>query len=168
MKGTRPILVEIQALVAPTVYPTPKRSTVGVDANRVAMLTAVLERRVGIPLGTQDIYVNVVGGVKLSEPASDLGVVLAILSAFQEKALPSDLVVFGEIGLTGEIRAVGAPEIRAKEAANLGFSQLLLPQGNFTRVQESNIAAILRPSNEGRAWQSMPAKHLSHAVQLAF
>jgi DNA repair protein RadA/Sms len=168
MEGTRPILVEIQALVAPTVYATPKRSTVGVDANRVAMLTAVLERRVGIPLGTQDIYVNVVGGVKLSEPASDLGVVLAILSAFQEKALPSDLVVFGEIGLTGEIRAVGAPEARAKEAANLGFSQLLLPQGNQTRVQEANIAAILRPSKEGRAWQHMPAKHLSHAVQLAF
>jgi len=168
MEGTRPVLVEIQALVAPTVYATPKRSTVGVDANRVAMLTAVLERRVGIPLGTQDIYVNVVGGVKLSEPASDLGVVLAILSAFQEKALPSDLVVFGEIGLTGEIRAVGAPEARAKEAANLGFSQLLLPQGNQTRVQEANIAAILRPSKEGRAWQHMPAKHLSHAVQLAF
>ncbi len=168
MEGTRPILVEIQALVAPTVYATPKRSTVGVDANRVAMLTAVLERRVGIPLGTQDIYVNVVGGVKLSEPASDLGVVLAILSAFQEKPLPSGLVVFGEIGLTGEIRAVGAPEARAKEAANLGFSQLLLPQGNNTRVQETNIAAILRPSHQENGWKAMPAKHLSQAVQLAF
>jgi len=150
------------------VYATPKRSTVGVDSNRVAMLTAVLERRVGIPLGTQDIYVNVVGGVKLSEPASDLGVVLAILSAFQEKPLPSDLVVFGEIGLTGEIRAVGAPEARAKEAANLGFSQLLLPHGNQTRVQEANIAAILRPSKSSKTWQSMPTKHLSSAVQLAF
>jgi len=168
MEGTRPVLVEIQALVAPTVYATPKRSTVGVDANRVAMLTAVLERRVGIPLGTQDIYVNVVGGVKLTEPASDLGVVLAILSAFQEKALPADLVVFGEIGLTGELRPVGAPESRAKEAANLGFHQLLLPQGNNTRVQEANIAATLRTSKQESEWQTMPAKHLSDAVQLAF
>ncbi|MDX8382562.1 MAG: DNA repair protein RadA [Ghiorsea sp.] len=168
MEGTRPILVEIQALVAPTVYATPKRSTVGVDANRVGMLTAVLERRVGIPLGTQDIYVNVVGGVKLTEPASDLGVVLAILSAFQERALPANLVVFGEIGLTGELRPVSAPESRAKEAANLGFNQLLLPKGNNTRVQESNIAATLRTSQQQGGWQSMPAKHLSDAVQLAF
>lgn len=168
MEGTRPILVEIQALVAPTVYATPKRSTVGVDAGRVAMLTAVLERRVGIPLGTQDIYVNVVGGVKLTEPASDLAVVLAILSAFQEKALPSDLVVFGEIGLTGELRSVGAPEVRVKEALNLGFKQLLLPCGNNTRVQEANIAATLRTSNQKSEWQIMPAKHLSDAVQLAF
>jgi len=168
MEGTRPVLVEIQALVVPTVYATPKRSTVGVDANRVGMLTAVLERRVGIPLGTQDIYVNVVGGVKLTEPASDLGVVLAILSAFQEKALPADLVVFGEIGLTGEIRPVGAPESRAKEALNMGFSRLLLPRGNNTRVQEANIAASLRPSKQQTAWEAMPAKHLSEAVQLAF
>ncbi len=168
MEGTRPILVEIQALVVPTVYATPKRSTVGVDSTRVAMLTAVLERRVGIPLGTQDIYVNVVGGVKLTEPASDLGVVLAILSAFQEKALPADLVVFGEVGLTGEIRPVGAPESRAKEAANLGFTQLLLPHGNNTRVQEANIAAIVRNSKQDGSWQTMPAKHLSNAVQLAF
>ncbi|MDX8387718.1 MAG: DNA repair protein RadA [Ghiorsea sp.] len=168
MEGTRPILVEIQALVAPTVYATPKRSTVGVDANRVAMLTAVLERRVGIPLGTQDIYVNVVGGVKLTEPASDLGVILAILSAFQEKPLPSDLVVFGEVGLTGELRPVGAPESRAKEAASLGFHQLLLPRGNNTRVQEANIAATLRTSKQENEWQTLPAKHLSDAVQLAF
>jgi len=168
MEGTRPVLVEIQALVAPTVYATPKRSTVGVDATRVAMLTAVLERRVGIPLGTQDIYVNVVGGVKLTEPASDLGVILAILSAFQERALPANLAVFGEVGLTGEIRPVGAPESRAKEAANLGFHQLLLPRGNNTRVQEANIAATLRTSKQENEWQTMPAKHLSEAVQLAF
>lgn len=168
MEGTRPVLVEIQALVVPTVYATPKRSTVGVDANRVGMLTAVLERRVGIPLGTQDIYVNVVGGVKLTEPASDLGVVLAILSAFQEKALPADLVVFGEIGLTGEIRPVGAPESRAKEALNLGFTKLLLPRANNTRVQEANITANLRPSKQHIAWKTMPAKHLSDAAQLAF
>ncbi|MDQ6988284.1 MAG: DNA repair protein RadA [Mariprofundaceae bacterium] len=168
MEGTRPILVEIQALVAPTVYATPKRSTVGVDANRVGMLTAVLERRVGIPLGTQDIYVNVVGGVKLREPASDLGVVLAILSAFQEKALPANLVVFGEIGLTGELRPVSLPEARAKEALNLGFEQLLLPQGNFTRVQEANITATLRTTTQDVAWSTLAAKHLSDAVQMIY
>jgi len=165
MEGTRPLLVEVQALVAPTVYATPKRSSVGLDINRIAMLAAVLERRIGIPLGQFDIYVNVAGGAKINEPAADLAVLLAIISAYQEKALPSNLALFGEVGLTGEIRPVGNPEARAREAANLGFSQLLLPRENETRVQESNLAATLRKSADGL--QCLPAKHLSEAVQVA-
>jgi DNA repair protein RadA/Sms len=165
MEGTRPLLVEVQALVAPTVYSTPKRSSVGLDINRIGMLAAVLERRIGIPLGQFDIYVNVAGGAKINEPAADLAVLLAIISSYQEKPLPANLALFGEVGLTGEIRPVGNPEARAREAANLGFSQLLLPRENETRVQESNLAATLRKSAAGLT--CLPAKHLSEAVQIA-
>ncbi len=165
MEGTRPLLVEVQALAAPTVYAAPKRSSVGLDINRIGMLAAVLERRIGIPLGQYDIYVNVAGGAKITEPAADLAVLLAIISAYREKPLPADLALFGEVGLTGEVRPVGNPEARAREAANLGFSQLLLPHGNETRVQESNLAATLRQSAEGL--KCLPARHLSEAVQIA-
>jgi len=165
MEGTRPLLVEVQALVAPTVYATPKRSSVGLDLNRIAMLTAVLERRIGIPLSGYDVYVNVAGGAKISEPAADLAVLLAILSAYQEKPLPHDMAVFGEIGLTGEIRPVGNPENRVKEAANLGFTQILMPHENHTRVQEANLAATLRDT--ATAPEFIPVKHLSGAAQMA-
>lgn len=165
MEGTRPLLVEVQALVAPTVYATPKRSSVGLDVNRIAMLTAVLERRIGIPLSGHDVYVNVAGGVKISEPAADLAVLLAILSAYQEKPLPHNMAVFGEIGLTGEIRPVGNPENRAKEAANLGFTQMLMPHENHTRVQEANLAATLRDT--AATPEFIPVKHLSGAAQMA-
>jgi len=165
MEGTRPLLVEVQALVAPTVYATPKRSSVGLDVNRIAMLTAVLERRIGIPLSGHDVYVNVAGGAKISEPAADLAVLLAILSAYQEKPLPHNMAVFGEVGLTGEIRPVGNPENRAKEAANLGFTQMLMPHENHTRVQEANLAATLRDT--ATAPEFIPVKHLSGAAQMA-
>jgi len=165
MEGTRPLLVEVQALVAPTVYAAPKRSSVGLDINRIAMLAAVLERRIGIPLGQYDIYVNVAGGARIVEPAADLAVLLAIISAYREKPLPPDLALFGEVGLTGEIRPVGNPEARVREAVNLGFMNMLLPRDNETRVQESNLAATLRTSSG--ALSSTPVKHLSEAVQAA-
>jgi len=165
MEGTRPLLVEVQALVAPTVYATPKRSSVGLDINRIAMLTAVLERRIGIPLSGHDVYVNVAGGAKIAEPAADLAVLLAILSAYQEKPLPHSMAVFGEIGLTGEIRPVGNPENRAREAANLGFSQMLMPHENHARVQEANLTATLR--DKAATPEFIPVKHLSGAAQMA-
>jgi len=165
MEGTRPLLVEVQALVAPTVYATPKRSSVGLDVNRIGMLTAVLERRMGVPLSGYDVYVNVAGGVKINEPAADLAVLLAILSAYQDKALPHDMMVFGEIGLTGEVRPVGSPENRVREAANLGFVQMLMPHENHTRVQEANLAATLRENATQPSF--IPVKHLSGAVQMA-
>ncbi len=164
MEGTRPLLVEVQALVAPTVYATPKRSATGLDANRVSMLTAVLERRIGVPLGQQDVYVNVVGGARILEPAADLAVMLAILSAWQEKPLPADMAVFGEVGLTGEVRPVGHPEARAREAANLGFSQLLLPRGNEARVRKADIAATLAP-NSAASMRYHAARNLAQAAQ---
>ncbi|MDX8396859.1 MAG: DNA repair protein RadA [Mariprofundaceae bacterium] len=165
MEGTRPFLVEVQALVAPTTYASPKRSSVGLDINRIAMLTAVLERRLGIPLSGYDVYVNVAGGARITEPAADLAVLLAILSAYQDKALPTHMAVFGEVGLTGEIRPVSTPENRAREAANLGFSQLIMPHENHTRVQDSNLTVTLRDT--GMELSLIPVKHLSGAAQMA-
>ncbi|MBO8129338.1 MAG: DNA repair protein RadA [Peptococcaceae bacterium] len=127
LEGSRPLLVEIQALVAPTGYGTPRRMTAGVDYNRVVLMAAVLEKRVGLSLSNHDIYVNVVGGVKLAEPAVDLGIALALASSFREQAVPSRTIVVGEIGLTGEVRPVRAMEKRVKEAAKLGFKRAVLP-----------------------------------------
>jgi len=164
MEGTRPLLVEVQALVAPTVYATPKRSAVGLDTGRISMLAAVLERRIGLPLGQQDVYVNVVGGARILEPAADLAVMLAIISAYQERPMPADMVAFGEVGLTGEIRPVGQPEARVREAANLGFAQLLLPKENHARVREANIAATLSPKSKART-QYHPVCNMAEAAQ---
>jgi len=164
MEGTRPLLVEVQALIAPTVYATPKRSAVGVDAGRVAMLTAVLERRIGLPLSQHDVYINIAGGARVVEPAADLAVLLAIVSAYQEKAVTPDLAVFGEVGLTGEVRPVGQPEARAREVANLGFSQLLLPAENHRRVQKADIVANMRSEHETPLVLTA-VRHLSEAAQ---
>jgi len=164
MEGTRPLLVEVQALIAPTVYATAKRSAVGVDAGRLAMLTAVLERRIGLPLSQHDVYLNIAGGARINEPAVDLAVLLAMLSAYQEKPVADNLAVFGEVGLTGEVRPVGQPEARAREAANLGFSRLLLPKENHERVQKANIIATMRGKTDS-PMILIPVRHLSEAAQ---
>jgi len=164
MEGTRPLLVEVQALVAPSVYATPKRSSVGLDNGRVSMLTAVLERRIGLPLGQQDVYVNVVGGARIMEPAADLAVMLAIISACQERPMPANMATFGEVGLTGEIRPVGQPEARAREAASMGFTQLLLPRHNHARVQEAKLAATLPPDSNAKV-QCKAVRNMAEAAQ---
>ncbi len=164
MEGTRPLMVEVQALIAPTVYATPKRSAVGVDSNRVAMLTAVLERRIGLPLSQHDVYINIAGGARIAEPAADLAILLAMVSAFQDKPVPDDIAVFGEVGLTGEIRPVAQPETRAKEAANLGFSRIVLPGENHERVQKANIIANMR-SDSAKPLVLTAVRHLSEAAQ---
>ena len=129
MEGTRPVLVEVQALVAPTPYGMPRRTAVGFDYNRVNMLLAVLERRLGFEFGVQDAYVNVVGGFKISEPAADLAVAAALVSSFRNRPLGERTLLIGEMGLTGEIRRVGHIARRVKEAANLGFERFILPSG---------------------------------------
>ncbi|MFZ5646377.1 MAG: DNA repair protein RadA [Bacillota bacterium] len=130
MEGTRPLLVEIQALVCPTGYGTPRRMTAGVDYNRVSLILAVLEKRVGLHLSGQDAYVNAVGGVRLDEPAADLGIALALASSFREVPLAGGLAAVGEVGLTGEIRPVPQLEKRVNEAARLGFSICVVPRGS--------------------------------------
>jgi DNA repair protein RadA/Sms len=127
IEGTRPMLVEIQALVAPTSYGTPRRAVVGWDGSRLAMVLAVLEARCGVELGARDIYLNVAGGLRIAEPAADLAVAAALVSALTFEPVPADTVVFGEIGLSGEVRPVGQSDARLKEAAKLGFAAALVP-----------------------------------------
>lgn len=164
LEGTRPLLVEVQALVAPTVYSTPKRSAVGFDAARAAMLTAVLERRIGLPLSQHDVYINIAGGARVGEPAADLAVMLAMVSAYQERPAASNIALFGEVGLTGEVRPVGQPEARAREAATLGFSHVILPRENHQRVQKADIVANMR-GETASSLRLTPVKQLGEAVQ---
>lgn len=128
MEGTRPLLVEIQALVCQSNFGMPRRQANGCDLNRVNLLMAVLEKRCGIRLGDQDAYVNVTGGFKISEPAIDLGMVLAILSSFRNKALPQNMIAFGEVGLSGEVRNVSQARQRVAEAKKLGFTMCVVPK----------------------------------------
>jgi DNA repair protein RadA/Sms len=128
IEGSRPVLVEFQALVAPSVYGTPRRAVVGWDSGRLAMVMAVLEARCGLGFATRDVYLNVAGGLRISEPAADLAAAAALASSAMETALPQDCVVFGEISLSGDVRAVSRSEMRLKESAKLGFSRALAPQ----------------------------------------
>lgn len=127
MEGTRPVLVEVQALVAPSPLGTPRRAVVGWDSSRLAMVLAVLEARCGVQIGANDVYLNVAGGLRISEPAADLAVAAALVSSLTGVPVPADAVVFGEIGLSGEVRPVGQMEARLKEAAKLGFASALAP-----------------------------------------
>jgi len=131
LEGTRPILVEIQALVTPSPLGMPRRTAIGVDHNRISLLTAVLGKRMGIGLGDQDIFVNVAGGLEVDEPAADLGIVCAMISSHLDKPVASDMVIFGEIGLAGEVRGVSQPELRINEAKKLGFKRCLLSISNM-------------------------------------
>jgi len=142
-EGTRPLLVEIQALVDETHVSNPRRLSVGLEQNRLAMLLAVLHRHAGIPCFDQDVFVNAVGGVKITEPGADLAVLLAIVSSLKNKPLPKKTVVFGEVGLAGEVRPVQRGQERLKEAAKLGFTQAIIPKANKPKQVISGIAVIL-------------------------
>ena len=132
-EGTRPLLVEVQALVDDCHGGNPRRVTLGLEQNRLAMLLAVLHRHAGIAMFDQDVYVNVVGGVRVQETASDLAVLMAALSSFRDRPLPNDLIVFGEVGLAGEIRPVPNGEERLREAAKHGFRRAIVPKANVPR-----------------------------------
>jgi len=141
-EGTRPLLVEVQALVDQASAGHPKRLTVGLESQRLSMLLAVLHRHVGIMVGDQDVYVNAVGGVRINEPAADLAVILSILSSFKNKPLNDKLCVFGEVGLTGELRPCPRGQERLKEAAKLGFSQALVPAANAPKTPIPGLEVI--------------------------
>jgi DNA repair protein RadA/Sms len=130
LSGTRTVLVEIQALVAPTAFGTPRRTALGIDSNRVALLAAVLEKKVGMKILAYDLFVNVAGGLSVDDPAADLACVASLASSFRDRAIPSRTLVLGEVGLAGEVRAVSQPEARLAEAARLGFERALLPAAN--------------------------------------
>lgn len=133
LEGSRPILVELQALVTPTCYAMPKRMANGMELNRVALLLAVLEKRLGLHLSGQDVCLNVVSGLRVDEPAIDVGIVAALVSSFRDQALDGRTCCIGEVGLGGEIRPVSQVELRVREAVKLGFRRCLLPQGNVTK-----------------------------------
>lgn len=135
IEGTRPILIEIQALVTRTNFGLPRRTSVGIDYNRVNLLMAVLEKRAGLHLGDCDAYVNLAGGMKLGEPAIDLGVVMAVVSSFKNKVIDPGILIFGEVGLSGEVRGVSMAETRVKEAEKLGFTTCIMPKANVESIQ---------------------------------
>lgn len=153
LEGSRPLLIEIQALVSPSGMSTPRRSTVGFDSNRLAMILAVLESRAGMRFSDKEVFLNVAGGMRISEPAADVAAALALISALLDKPLRSQLVSFGEIGLTGEIRAVSRSDLRLKEAKALGFEQALIPQStaekNTAGDRVAHVDALVRYVLEG-------------------
>ena len=131
MQGTRPIISEIQALVTKTVYPTGKRTCDGFDYNRMGLLIAVLEKRMGLKFYENDVYINVAGGIRLDEPSADLSIAMALISGITDRVIPENIIAFGEIGLLGEVRAVSHIDYRIKEAARLGFTKIILPKKNL-------------------------------------
>lgn len=151
MEGTRPLMVEIQALVCHSNFGIPRRQATGTDFNRVNLLMAVLEKRVGVQLSGCDAYVNMAGGMKISEPAVDLGIAIAIVSSFKNRAANENMVVFGEVGLSGEVRAVSMAQKRVQEAKKLGFSACILPKANADSVKDIEGIKIIGVSNVAEA-----------------
>ncbi len=135
-EGTRPVLVEVQALVSPSVYGSPRRTTLGVDSNRVGMIFAILEKRAGLDVAGADVFINVAGGLRLDEPAVDLGVLVSLASSHIDRAVPPTVMVFGEVGLSGEVRAVSGAPSRVAEARQLGFTRVVMPKNNLARLEE--------------------------------
>lgn len=143
MEGTRPMLIEVQALLAPTPFGLPKRTGIGIDYNRLALLMAVLEKRGGLSISNQDAYVNIVSGIKVNEPAADLGIALAVASSYKNVPISKDLVAIGEIGLTGEVRSVSSVEKRIKEVEKLGFKTCIVPENSKKQLKiETKINII--------------------------
>lgn len=143
LEGSRPVLVEVQALTSPTVTPAPRRTANGLDTSRMLLVTAVLSRRLGVQLGTMDVIANVVGGLRIAEPAADLAMALAIVSSYRDRPLPSDLVALGEIGLSGELRSVSHLERRLLEAERLGFKRCVLPETTLLRQRPRTSLELL-------------------------
>ncbi len=144
MEGSRPILVEVQALATPSNFSMPRRSANGLDANRLQLLVAVLQKRVGLGLGTQDVYANVVGGMRINEPAADLAIAVAVASSLREKPVDPGTVCIGEIGLAGEIRSVNNLERRIQEASRLGFRRAIVPErsGNIPAASSLGLDIV--------------------------
>lgn len=143
IEGTRPMLMEIQALVCKTSFGMPRRTAAGADYNRVNLLMAVLEKRLGLPLSNYDAYVNIAGGIRMNEPASDLGIIIAIASSYKNRPVPGDTIAFGEVGLSGEVRAVSMPEQRVAEAKKLGFKTCIMPEVSVKSVGNAEGIEII-------------------------
>jgi DNA repair protein RadA/Sms len=147
LEGTRPLLLELQALVARASFGTPRRTVLGADYNRVCVLLAVLEKRAGLPIGNQDVFVSVAGGGRVVEPAADLGIVIAAASSYLERPVPGDVLILGEVGLTGEVRAVSGVEVRLRAAAQLGFKSAIVPRSNADGALPLPVRAVATVSD---------------------
>ena len=147
IEGTRPILVELQALTSQTIFGFPRRTANGIDYNRLTLLIAVLEKIVGMPFGNQDVYLNIVGGIKINEPALDLGIILASASSYKNISIPLETIAIGEVGLTGEVRSVNMIEKRIKEAEKLGFKTCIIPESNKKHLKGKYTATIIGVKN---------------------
>ena len=158
MEGTRPILVEMQALTSQSVFGIPKRTANGFDYNRLAVLIAVIEKRAGLALGGQDVYLNIAGGMKLNEPAVDLGIIATVASAYKNIPIPKDTVVIGEVGLTGEVRRINLIEKRLKEAEKLGFKKCIIPENNKKGLKNEFKLDIIGVTNIGEALRKLGIK----------
>ena len=159
MEGTRPMLIELQALTTLSVFGIPKRTANGLDYNRLAVLIAVLEKRANLQIGGQDIYVNVVSGIKLNEPSIDLGIVCVCASSFKNIPIPKDTVIMGEVGLTGEVRRINMIEKRLKEAEKLGFKRCIIPENNKKHLEEKFKMQIIGVKNIGEALRALGLKN---------
>jgi DNA repair protein RadA/Sms len=157
LEGSRPILVELQALVSPTSYAMPKRMANGVELNRVSLLLAVMEKRLGLHLSGQDVYVNVVGGMQIDEPAIDLGIVVAVTSSLRESPIDHATIVMGEVGLGGEVRAITQADMRIREAAKMGFKRCLLPEHNLAKVDAVEGIELIGIQEVGEALDAVLA-----------
>ena len=158
IEGTRPILVELQALTSTSVFGMPRRTANGIDYNRLTLLIAVLEKRTGLPLGNQDVYLNIVGGIKINEPALDLGIILAVSSSFKNIPIPNDVIAIGEVGLTGEVRSVNQIEKRIKEAEKLGFKKCIIPESNKKLLKDTYKLDIIGVKNILEAMRCLDLK----------
>ena len=155
MEGTRPILVELQALASSTSFGNPRRTILGIDHNRVALLVAVMEKKLGMHLMGHDIFVNVAGGVKIDEPAVDMGIVSAVASSFLDRPIQKETIIFGEVGLTGEVRAVSHVETRVAEAKKMGFTRCLVPHSNLKRMTEIKGIEFIRIKTVSEAMEGL-------------
>ena len=155
MEGTRPLLIEIQALTTPSIFGMPRRNANGIDYNRLTLLMAVLEKKAGFNLGNQDAYVNVVSGMKITEPAIDLGMIVAVASSFKNLSIPKDTVFIGEVGLTGEVRTVNLMDKRLKEAEKLGFKTCIIPESNKKLLKEKYKLDIIGVKNINEAMKAI-------------
>ncbi len=151
MEGTRPLLLEIQALVCQTSFNLPRRTSVGIDYNRVNLLLAVLEKRVGLVLSGCDAYVNIAGGMRLDDPSADLGIVYALVSSFRNKPVDEGLVAFGEVGLSGEVRGVSSAEQRINEAKKMGFTTCIVPKSNLDNIKKTEGIKVIGVANLAQA-----------------
>ena len=147
MEGTRPLVAEIQALVTPTAFPSPRRTSNGIDYNRTYLILAVLEKKLGLKFSSNDVYLNVIGGMHIDEPASDLGIALALISSLTDRMIPDDLIAIGELGLSGECRGVANVEQRVREAARLGFTQAVIPVHSINACAEIKGIRLITAKN---------------------